>query len=195
MKTFFTILFLILFSWQGHSAELLVTAGGLYSQLNIYGQDKVPTYRGSGWYGEGEYLMRFAQKNAVSLFATISTSNLENTANDDIQEKINLDFFGAGVKLYFNNNFFSLGYGKVKFKNEVTGTVQRTITATDNAIDLGIGHRFKISRYTGIFVGLNALNFTIDQQDDSSITQKYQVWQYRAYLGLNFIIPSGPGEK
>ena len=48
--------------------EFLLTLGHSFTQSNITGQNVIPTYKGSGPYGDVEYLMPLNGSFAVSIF-------------------------------------------------------------------------------------------------------------------------------
>jgi hypothetical protein len=174
--------------------ELMLSAGGFATHLNLLGQEDPPTYRGYGYYAELEYLMPFSVRYALSFFAIGSKSSSENVADTEIKEEISLGYLGFGSKFYFGNSFLSLSFGKIHFDLEATGEVEKTINADETGYEVGIGHRFKISTLMGLVVSLSALHSTLNPENGSGFYKDYDLWQYRGSIGLNFILPSAVEE-
>ena len=104
------------------SAELMLTGGIDYNQTNLFSQNESPTYRGSGQWADVDYLLPLGGGKAVSLFAHYHQNKQENTFKDSpIKEKLTLSYFGVGLKLWSGKTFFSTSYGKLRFRDDVSG--------------------------------------------------------------------------
>lgn len=178
------------------ASEFLLTAGGSYNYSNILGQSDVPSYQGKGYFGEFEYLMPFTSETALSLFGVYHKSFQDNSANDEIKESLEIGYMGGGLKLYINSFYVSASIGRVDFQNSVTGTIKKNITSDEMGQEVGIGYRLKLSQLIGIVISANALHASLNPSNGSGFYEDYTLWQYRASIGLNFIIPSSaPSEK
>jgi len=185
------ILSLFLLQAQIHAAELMLTGGVDFNQTNLFGQNQSPTYRGSGQWGELEYLLPMGTGNAISLFGHYHQSEQDNTFKDStIKEKLTLSYYGAGFKYWMNRTFLSFSYGKLRFKDDVSGDVVRVIKENANSYEFGLGYRMRITRGIGLIFSLNANYASLKLPDSNDIPYKYNFWNYRAAVGLNFIIPS-----
>jgi hypothetical protein len=193
MKLYF-LLTLLFFSFTARSAELMVSGGVDFNQTNLFGQNQSPTYRGSGQWGELEYLLPFGGGNAISLFGHYHQSEQDNTFKESlIKEKLTLSYYGAGMKYWMNRTFLSFSYGKLRFKDDVTGDVERVIKENANSFELGVGYRVRLARAVGLIFSLNANYASLRLPDSSNVPYKYNFWNYRAAVGLNFVIPSSLG--
>lgn len=178
------------------ASEFMLTGGASYNYSNIVGQSDVPSYQGTGYFGEFEYLMPFSSSNALSLFGIYHKNTQENSANDEIKEVLDVGYMGAGLKLYFTNWYIGASIGKVDFENNVSGTIEKKITSKEVGMEFGVGYRMKISRLLGLIVSLNALHASLEPSNGSGFYKDYDLWQYRGSIGLNFILPSSaPVEK
>jgi hypothetical protein len=184
-------LFFTLFSFQAISAELILTGGVDYNQTNLFGQNESPTYRGSGQWAEVDYLLPIGGVNAVSVFAHYHQSKQENTFTESlIKEKLTLSYFGVGLKYWSGKTFFSTSYGKIRFRDDVTGDVNRVIETSENGLEFGVGYRLRLGRAAGLIFSLNANYAKLKLLDNNDIPQKLNFWNYRAAVGLSFVIPS-----
>jgi len=191
---FYFLLTLLLFSFTAQSAELMLSGGVDFNQTNLFGQNQSPTYRGSGQWGELEYLLPFGGGNALSLFGHYHQSEQDNTFKESlIKEKLTLPYYGAGMKYWMNRTFLSFSYGKLRFKDDVTGDVERVIKTDANSFELGVGYRVRLARAVGLIFSLNANYASLRLPDSSNVPYKYNFWNYRAAVGLNFVIPSSLG--
>lgn len=192
MTKFIVVIALGVFWQAAWSAEVLVTGGLTYNRSNILGQNDVPSYQGSGYFAELEYLMPFSSHRALSLFGTFHKNTQENTANDEIAETLRIGYLGGGFKIYFDSLFLSAGIGRVEFHDKVTGAITKDISSSEIGQEIGIGYRLKLSSLTGIVVAFHALHASLNPTNGEGFYEDYTLWQYRASIGLNFIIPSEP---
>lgn len=175
------------------AAELLLSVGGTFNHLNLFGQSTIPTYRGAGGYAEFDYLIPVGNSKALSLFGVYHKSTMDNLANDAQQtEVLDTNYVGGGVKLWAQKTFFSASIGKYNFKDTARGTNVADIRSEEQAYEVGVGHRFKLSQHFGLIVSLHALHATLHPENGSGFTSKYGIWQYRAGFALNFVLPSSP---
>jgi hypothetical protein len=181
-----------LFSISTWSGEIMLTGGMSFNHSNIIGQSDIPSYRGKGFFGEVEYLMPISFRNAISLFGVYHKSTQENTANNAITETLKLGYMGGGVKLYFGSFSISGSIGRINFNDKVTGSISKNISTNEIAQEVGIGYRVKLSQLTGIVFSAHALHSGLSPSNGSGFYEDYDLWQYRASVGINFIIPSAP---
>ena len=188
---FALLLALLISSLSALSAELMLTGGVDFNQTNLLGQNQSPTYRGSGQWGELEYLLPFGGGNAISLFGHYQQSEQDNTFKESlIKEKLKLSYFGAGMKYWMRRTFVSFSYGKLRFQDDITGEVNRIIKEDANSYEFGLGYRFRLTRAVGLVFSVNAKYASLRLPDNSNVPYKYNFWNYRAAVGLNFVIPS-----
>ena len=192
---FLLVVVAILFSLSAWSSEIMLTGGISYNHSNILGQSDVPSYRGKGYFGELEYLMPFSSRNALSIFGVYHKSSQENTANDEITETLEVGYMGGGLKLYFGSLSISASIGRVDFNDKVTGDINKNISANEIGQEIGIGYRLKLTPLTGIVFSAHALHSSLNPSNGSGFYEDYDLWQYRASIGINFIIPSIPPVK
>jgi hypothetical protein len=192
---FLSTLIVLLFSMSSWSSELMLTGGMSFNHTNILGQSDVPSSRGKGYFGEFEYLMPIAGRNALSIFGVYHDSTQENTANDEVMETINIGYFGGGLKLYVGSFSISASVGRVSFQDKVTGAINKNITSNETGQEVGIGYRLKLSELTGIVIGAHALHSSLNPANGDGFYEDYDIWQYRVSIGINFILPSGPSES
>lgn len=184
-------LLIILSSFDVFSAELMVTGGVDFNQTNLFGQNQSPTYRGSGQWADVDYLVPIGGSNALSLFAHYHQNKQKNTFADSlIKEELSLSYFGAGLKFWSGRTFFSTSYGKLRFRDDVTGDVNRVLETSEDGFEFGVGYRYRLTRGMGLIFSLNANYATLNLPDINDISQKYNFWNYRAAIGFNFVIPS-----
>lgn len=188
---FLLVVMTILFSLNTWSSEIMLTGGMSFNHSNILGQSDVPSYRGKGFFGELEYLMSFSSRNALSIFGVYHKSFQENTANNQITETLEIGYLGGGLKLYFGSFSISASVGRVDFNDKVTGTINKNISANESAQEVGIGYRLKLTALTGLVFSAHALHSSLNPSNGSGFYEDYDLWQYRASIGINFIIPSG----
>ena len=196
MKRFFVFVLLLTTLSHTQAAELLLTAGATYNQLNILGQDEVPTYRGAGGYGEFDYLMQFGETSALSLFGIFQKASLDNTANRAEQtEVVDISYMGGGLKLWLGKTFLSASIGRLTFKDIAKGNSEVEIESKERAYEFGIGHRIKLGQHFGIIVSFHALNSTLHPENGSGFENEYGIWNYRVGFALNFVLPSIPVDE
>jgi hypothetical protein len=196
MKRLFLLILLILSFTPSQAAELLLTAGATYNQLNILGQDKVPTYRGAGGYGELDYLIPFGESSALSLFGIFQKASLDNTANRAEQtEVVDINYMGGGLKLWLGKTFLSASLGRLTFKDIAKGNSEVEIESKERAYEVGIGHRIKLGQHFGIILSFHALNATLHPENGTGFESEYGIWNYRVGFALNFVLPSMPVDE
>jgi hypothetical protein len=107
-----TSFLLIFFTWNTvHAASMLIVSGHYgYGIQNIFGEDQVPTYRGSTYGFDVEYVFGkrtiFVNSFLLGPFFSHNYMNGENSANNDIQqENLRVKNSVFGFKLYINPLF------------------------------------------------------------------------------------------
>ena len=192
MKKWIFILF-ILTSLQVTAAEFMLSGGASFNHMNLLGQDQVPTYQGQGFFGDVDYLLPFGHRKAFSFFVHYQTSTLDNIHSESpIKEKITLGYLGGGARLWVKQLFFSASLGKLTFKDVATGEVEKNIESEERAYELGIGYRIKVTQLMGLIISGHALNSTLHPENGDGFDSEYRIWNYRASIALNFVLPSIP---
>lgn len=174
------------------ASEIILGAGYSWIRTNISGQNDMPLYKGSGISGDLEFIIPYNTVDGISIFGTYLTTTQDNAANGVVVEKLKIKYMGAGMRIYRDDYFASASLGKVDFEDNVSGTVNKKITAKAMGYELGVGLRFRMTRFIGLTFSAFAMNSSLDPSDGEGFYADYGVWQFRGVVGLTFILPSVP---
>lgn len=189
--------------WMGHTARAAAPPGpnrpwnsalhlsplAKYSQASIFGQGTVPSYKGTEYGANIEYLIG-PRDFSIGPYFELTSVTLDNTANNSAQKEILSGTVATpGLKIYTTYTFLKIGAPQMNFKDKATGTITNSKTFKSNGLQLGAGLNYQLSDYIAASAGLDIQYFKLDP-NDNDITQRLDYMSYAFVISLRFTVPS-----
>jgi len=190
-------LFFSLFSSSVSSAASMLILSGHYGYglQNIFGEDQVPSYRGSTYGFDVEYVVGrralFSNSFLFGPFFSQNYMNGENTANNETQqENLRVKNSILGLKLYVNPLYFKIGIGKKDFRDELVTDSKNILLLKGTSFNAQTGLTFDISQSWKVDFGLDA-SYTKINALENNLSQRLDHWQFSGLISLGYILSSG----
>ncbi len=161
-----------------------------YTTASIFGQGSVPSYKGTAYGAELEYVIG-TPSFSVGPYVEYVDTKLENTGSSSAQsESLEGTFASLGIKLYTSYTYLKAGGSQLRLKDRAEGTVNNTKSLSSDGVELGAGLNYAVSKNLAVSLGLDLAYFKLEPADNP-ITTRHDYMSYSFVLGIRFSVPSG----